>query len=358
MVEPAGNLWGSERVLLDMLRYWDPASAIVCCPPDTPLVKELAALKINAEGAFISHLHEKSKVARLRAAFGVLRTCLKHRPKLVYINQAGCLRVVRTATRLLRLPVVTHVRLFDDVPYLASVAPTSRDLSGLIAISESVADEIQTVPALHALKVDTLYDAFAPPAPVSLSPDQGEPLISCVGRIVPIKGQSVLLDALALGGWQIPSLRTFFVGSGGKYEEELKGRSAALGLSNSVDWLGFHSRPVEIMAKCRAVVVPSAREPLGRVIFEAWHAGSVPVACAQSGGAAEVIRKSNGGILYEHNTPQSLRTALEQAVGLSAAERRQKVESGRAWMKQHCRPESYAAAMAAIFKRAAGSCSS
>lgn len=352
MVEPAGNLWGSERVFLDMLQYWNPASAVVCCPPGTPLVKELAALNIAVEGTFIADLHKRGKADRLRAAFGVFRTCLKHRPDLVYINQAGCLRVVRAATRLLRLPVVTHVRLFDDVPYLASVAPNVRDVSSVVAVSEAVADEIRAVEALRDINVDTLYDAFAePPAlPVTLQRDAN--LLGCVGRIVPIKGQSMLLEALALGRPKIPSLRTVFVGSGGKYEEELKGRSASLGLEKAVEWLGFHSRPIEIMARCNAIVVPSAREPLGRVIFEAWHAGCVPIACARAGGAAEVIRKSGGGILYDDNTPQSLWAAIEQTLGLSAAERFQMVSAGGRWMRQHCRPEAYATAMAAIFQRA------
>lgn len=355
MVEPAGNLWGSERVFLDMLRYWDPALAVVCCPPATPLNKELAALKIAVDNTFIADLHNRGKVDRLRAAFGVLRTCLKYRPDLVYINQAGCLRVVQFATRLLRLPVVTHVRLFDDVPYLGSVAPRRGDVSSLVAVSDSVADEIRAVPSLRALRVDTLYDAFAEPAALPATRHRELNLIGCVGRIVPIKGQSVLLEALALGRTRIPSIRAVFVGSGGKYEEELKCKGIALGLSEAVEWVGFHPLPTEIMAKCIAIVVPSAREPLGRVIFEAWHAGSVPIACARAGGAAEVIQKSRGGILYDENTPKSMWAAIEETIRLSAGERQQMIDAGCRWMRQHCRPESYAIAMAAIFKRAAES---
>jgi hypothetical protein len=43
------------------------------------------------------------------------------------------------------------------------------------------------------------------------------------------------------------------------------------------------------MCTCSMPVCPSHMELLGRVIFEAWDVGAVPVAFSGSGGAAEIV---------------------------------------------------------------------
>jgi len=48
VVEPAGNLWGSEWVLVGFLATvaGSPWQIAVCCPPNTPIVEHLAALPV------------------------------------------------------------------------------------------------------------------------------------------------------------------------------------------------------------------------------------------------------------------------------------------------------------------------
>lgn len=355
VVESAGNLWGSERVLLDMLVGMSGPDVAVCCPPGTPIVSELQRLRIRVFETFVERLHEKTKWSRLRALFGVLRACAAHRPELIYLNQAGCYRIARVAARLFRVPLVVHVRIYDDAEYLARVRPDPRELRGIVAISHAIADEIAKYPALRGLPVHTIYDGYAPTA--ATTPPEAPRVpgrVACVGRMVPIKGQDVLLEALAWRRAQGWATRCAMVGSGDGYWEELKRKCSALGLDDAVEWTGFQRDPLKYLREVAVLVVPSHREPLGRVVFEAWDSGCVPVACAASGGAAEVIAASGGGVLYPKQTAEELGRAIEQALTLGVGERAELVLRGRAWMTEQCAPARYATVMRAVFAQAVG----
>lgn len=353
VLESAGNLWGSERVLLDMLASLAGMDVAVCCPPGTPIVAELARLRIRVFETFIERLHEKSRFTRFAALLGLLRACAAHRPDLLYLNQAGCYRIARVAARLFRIPIVVHVRIYEDAEYLARLAPARHELHGIIAISQAIAEEIARHPALHGLPVHTIYDGYASPPgtgeTLAATPSNSTPQIACVGRMVPIKGQDVLLEALAWRRDRGLATHCAMVGSGEEYWAELQRKSAALGLGDSVAWLGFQREPLATLRQCSVLVVPSHREPLGRVIFEAWDTGCVPVAFAGSGGAAEVLTASGGGILYPHQTAEALGQAIERALTLEAGERRELMRRGQQWMSEHCAPRRYAAAMRDVF---------
>jgi glycosyltransferase involved in cell wall biosynthesis len=84
------------------------------------------------------------------------------------------------------------------------------------------------------------------------------------------------------------------------------------------------------------------------VIFEAWDAGAVPVACITSAGAAEVIAAADGGILYAEQAPESLARALQAALRLPQEEVARLIGNGRSWMSKHCDPRSYNKALAKI----------
>ena len=95
------------------------------------------------------------------------------------------------------------------------------------------------------------------------------------------------------------------------------------------------------LARSRFLILPSDYETLGRVLFEAWDAGSMPICCADSGGAAEVVSASGGGLIYDANTPEGICEAMVRAVALSEDERLDKVAKGREWAKLNLSVEAY-----------------
>ena len=354
VIEPSGDLWGSERALLDMLDNVRGMDLAVCCPPETPLQRELTKRHIRAIPYYVYGLHKKRKWHRLRAAFGVLRSCLQFRPDVIYLNQSGSYKIVLPAAWLLRLPIVAHVRIFEDAAYLARQNPDESRLRGLIAISAAIESEIRRFPSLDVVPVHRIYDAYVPtPNEVHSNAATTVKRIACIGRIVPVKGQDVLvkaLGALVRPGFNIECL---IVGEGDKdFLRRLTALAIGARILHSVQLTGFVADVVPLLRTCVVLVCPSHREPLGRVIFEAWDAGIVPIAYAGSGGAAEIIAASQGGLLYEAQTPDALAKVLQEALELERERSERLVRNGRAWMARNCSPGPYAESITRILSDA------
>src|SRR5437660_12829561 len=91
ILEPSGNLWGSERALLDFLGAashsdWELG---VCCPPRTPIIGELARLPVRTIPAFTRGLHRLNRRARAAAALRLALTVRRFRPDVLHANEAG-----------------------------------------------------------------------------------------------------------------------------------------------------------------------------------------------------------------------------------------------------------------------------
>lgn len=351
IVEPAGNLWGSERALLDLVDAARDLDIAVCCPPGAPLKVELERRRIRTLPWFIAELHRKPRWRRLQAALGVIRACITFRPDVIHLNQSGAYRTALPAASLLNLPVVCHVRIFEDVAYLAERISIPQRLKALIAISGAVETEIRRFPTLRTVPVHRIYDAYTRAAGV-VGVKQQASRFACVGRITPIKGQDVLLRALQITSLFEGEVEGLIVGDGEvDYVRLLREMEPAKGPVR-VTWTGFLADVAPLLQTCRVLVCSSHREPLGRVIFEAWDAGATPVVFAGAGGAAEVVLASGGGLLYAQQTPESLARTLAEALRMSESERSRLVANGRAWMTKHCAPESYGRALAAVLERA------
>ena len=357
VIEASGNLWGSERALLDLLDALPMLDVAVCCPPQVPINRELAKLNIRTFPYFVYGLHEKSRWHRLRAAAGVLRACLEFRPDVIYLNQGGSYKVALPGATILDLPVVSHIRIFEDAAYLARQRPSPRRLRGIIAISSAVETEIRRFPQLHSIPLHRLYDAYAPvlPALQNLSQERMVNRVACVGRLVPIKGQDVLVGALCMLKDFKGRGECLFIGDGEEsFIQELRQMALRGNSSYCIQWLGFAGDVLPLLLTCSVLVCPSHSEPLGRVIFEAWDAGAVPVAFSGSGGAAEIVAAAEGGILYEEQTPVSLASALRDVLELDQEQRARLVNNGRCWMSDNCNPKIYGEALSTILVSACG----
>lgn len=342
VVDPAGGLWGSERALLDLIQACPQIHWAVCCPPRTPLAAELQRRGVALYPWFVERLHQRSRLARARAALGVLQACLAFAPQALHLNQSGAWRVVQPAAALLDLPVCCHVRLFEDAAYLAGCRPSPRRLRAIIAISAAIERELRQQPSLDPIPVHCLLDGYRCVQPSAPSPEPRHG-IACVGRIAPIKGQELLLQAMALPG---PHQRDGCLIVGGGDREQVAPLQAAS--PAGVRWIGPIDDVPQLLRTAAVLAMPSWREPLGRVILEAWDGGALPVVFAGSGGGAELVTAAAGGLLYPEQTPLALARALAIALELPAAERCRRIENGRRWLRSHCDPQRYGERISAV----------
>lgn len=353
-VEGSGDLWGSERALLDLIQSIGTENMAVCCPPGRPLIAELARLHIRTLPYYIYKLHEKSRWQRLKSALGVLQACLEFGPDLIYLNQAGVYRVAMLAARLLGLPIVAHVRIFEDAAYLARQRASTRQLRSLIAISSAIENEIRCFPELDIIPVHRVYDAYATTQTDDFPSDRIWNRVACVGRLVPVKGQDILLRALRLMDSSQEMPECLMIGDGdANFLQELQQIVSSTNQVTNIRWLGFQKEVLQLLQTCSVLACPSHREPLGRVIFEAWEGGAVPVVFAGSGGAAEIVAASQGGLIYQKQDAECIAATLHRALHLEPEHRKTLLQNGRSWISQNCSPKRYGDTLSTIFSDAA-----
>jgi glycosyltransferase involved in cell wall biosynthesis len=355
IIEPAGNLWGAQRALLDLIEYLDDIEVAVCCPPARPLVPEIEKRKIRLF-PYCRALDRKSQWQRLRAATGILRGCLSFRPDVLYLNQVSCYRVALSAAVLLGLPIVGHVRELEDAACLARARPSPRRLHGLIAASPALLEELRSFPELAPIPMHCHYDGYVRAFEPLLQhvPERSPCRIACIGRVAPDTGEDVLVEAVGLLRRNGEDVECWMMGDGERvFVERLLQRAADVGAASRIAWLGTRDGTrediVAILRTCTALVCLRDRGAPSRAIFEAWDAGAVPIVWTQSGGA-EIVTAADAGILYHEGTPQALAAAIRETLHLDREEMARLVANGRAWLAGNCDARRYGAAIAHVLR--------
>jgi glycosyltransferase involved in cell wall biosynthesis len=235
---------------------------------------------------------------------------------------------VARAARELGCPLVTMV-LGSDVNELAA-RPALRDeirwglqRSGrVVAVSRALRDrvlELGVTPERVRVQhngVDgerfTLRDRQEARTRLNLPPDRR--LILYVGNLSEEKGVEVLLEGMAAlrrsGG---PEANLALVG-GGPLDDRLRARKQALGLGETVRFLGRrpHGEIPDWMAASDALCLPSFREGCPNVVLEALASGR-PVVASAVGGVPELLDRRNGA-LAPPGDPEALAGGLREVL--------------------------------------------
>lgn len=134
-------------------------------------------------------------------------------------------------------------------------------------------------------------------------------IIGMIARLDAEKGIAYLLrafhDLLPL----LPHARLIIVGDGPE-RRELEWLARRLGISDTVQWVGFQENVAEWVKSFDCFVLPSVgRESFGIVLLEALASGC-PVIASDLGGIPEVIENNRTGILVEPGDAGLLMSAL------------------------------------------------
>lgn len=142
----------------------------------------------------------------------------------------------------------------------------------------------------------------------SLGLPHGEPVALFVGRLLPIKQVDVLLRAWA----NVDPGRLVILGDGPE-ATSLGKLTSELGLSDRVTFKGMVTNVVDYLRAADVFVLPSSTEGLSVALLEAMSAGLLPVATAV-GGAVDLIRDGESGLLVESGDVAGLTQALQRAI--------------------------------------------
>jgi len=171
----------------------------------------------------------------------------------------------------------------------------------------------------------------------------GAPTVVCVSRLVPRKGQDMLIRALPAVRARVPGARLLIVG-GGPYEGRLRalaqraGVADAVVLTGSVPWaeLPAHYAAGDVFAMpCRTHAGGLDVEGLGIVFLEASATG-LPVVAGDSGGAPETVREGETGHVVDGRHLTALTDTLVPLLADPDAAAAMG-EAGRRWVAQDWR---------------------
>lgn len=143
---------------------------------------------------------------------------------------------------------------------------------------------------------------FQPPRRPRAEPDTIR--VGGIGALVSWKCWHLVLEALrAMPTLSRAKVRFLHLGApdatapSQRYAAALRAQTVALRLDNFVEWRGGRATAEDFLREIDVLVVPALHEPLSVAMLEALAAG-VPVLASNSGGARDVVVRSQNGWLF------------------------------------------------------------
>ncbi|WP_244507404.1 glycosyltransferase family 4 protein [Methylobacterium phyllostachyos] len=321
------ELYGSDRCFIETvrsLRNTYPAARIdVILPRHGPIVAALepVASRVVIEPLWI--LRRKGLARRLTVDLmalpvAVLRALGRIRASdLVYINTTVVADYL-LAARLRPGRSIVHVHEIPEGAVLKVLRGLIRWSGADVVFNSRATAWAYALPAGATTRV--VYNGIAGPAvPNRGGYDGSRPLrVLMLGRISRIKGQDVLIEAVAaLPEALRQRIDLRIVGSA--FEDEARERAlaeriVAAGLSDRVSLEPFVTDPAALYRWADVVTMPSQRpESLGRVAIEAMAYGVPPLVTA-IGGLPEVVEHGQTGWVVPPGGPEPITQTLADLI--------------------------------------------
>ena len=235
--------------------------------------------------------------------------------------------------------VEQRVSLMDDIivpralrPFLPRLFCWSRRASArVIAVSKQNAELLTSYYGLRSDKITIVHNGVDLPdfkesdiaqARAALRAELGLPeqaiIILTLARLAPNKGHRYLIEAVPEVLRTHPNVHFVFAGEHDQAEPVIA-QISALGLGSHVHLLGFRSDTQDLLAGSDFFALPSLAEGFSLALVEALAAGLLTVA-TDVGGAGEVIRDGEGGLLVPPAASAALAAALNHLLSLDEAE--------------------------------------
>lgn len=322
---------GSDRALFDLVTHLDPTrfTPFLLLKTGDPLAEEYRARGFEvAQLPFVSprNTREWRKHAAFFGWYGphTVRAARQFRRwdvDLVHVNTANNLQGP-VAAKLAGKPLVWHVRewLPDSRVGAAMRGLVARLATRAIAISNAVAGSLGGCGG----RLQTVFDGIdlgaylaatrAPEVRREWDIAEDAPVVACVGRLEPWKGQHVLVEAVPAMLARCPEMRVLIVGGAAankpEYDVALKRRCGELGVAHAVHFTGIRRDIPRILAAADVLALPSVSpEPFGLTVIEAMASGC-PVVATNRGGPLDSVEDGATGLLVPPDDAAALGDAI------------------------------------------------
>jgi glycosyltransferase involved in cell wall biosynthesis len=301
-----------------------------------------AAVRLLRVPGLVRELSPRRDVVALWQLAALFR---RERPHLVHTHTSKAGILGRIAARWARVPVVIHTphghvfhsyggRLRSAL-FIAMERICAPLADRLVALTDAERQEHLDVgigragqwATIHSGVEFSLFDScrlWRRTVRAELGIPEDAVVMGTVGRLVPVKGQAYLLEALARLARREPRLHLLLVGEG-PLRPDLIVQAGALGLAVRehgitgvtqpvphapvVHFLGLRRDVPRCLAAMDLFALPSLNEGMGRVLVEAM-AMELPCVASRISGITDVVDDQVTGLLVSPCDPEALATAL------------------------------------------------
>ena len=314
------ELYGSDRSFIDSVAAlredWPQAEIDVVLPHDGPICAPLraSATRIELEPLFVLRRRGLAKLI-VTAPFRIIPALWRAKRRmgaadLVYVNTVVVLDYLLAACFFSR-KLLVHVHEIPDGLKLHAFRRLLQWTRAEVIFNSKATQSAYRLPAGYIQHV--VYNGVAAPACVDAPDYDGtRPLrLLMLGRISRIKGQDLLIEALALLPKAIARrIEVRIVGESFQNdtvrEAALRGAVTAAGLDSIVRFEPFQKDTAPLYRWADVVTVPSRLpESLGRVAIEAMAHGRPPLV-ARIGGLTEIVQDGVTGWVVPPNDANAL----------------------------------------------------
>jgi glycosyltransferase involved in cell wall biosynthesis len=274
---------------------------------------------------------------------GVLRREFSNPPPdlvIEDINKAPCFTPWWTKAKVaVIVPHLFGTTAFREAPLpmalavvtLESLIPPVYRRSPFVVISESTRDDLARrgipPPSVTVVHCGLDHASYRPDPAVKKSI---APTVLYIGRVRRYKGVDWVMRTWPAVRKRVPGARLVVVGDG-PYLPKLRASAERLGLTSSVEFLGFLplAEKVRRLREAWVLVQPSPKEGWGLTVVEAGACGTAVVA-ADSPGLKDSVRDGETGLLVPWGDDARLADSLARVLE-DGALRGRLAEAGEAW---------------------------
>ncbi len=231
-------------------------------------------------------------------AMKLSRHLRQRRPVILHSHNNSPLLVGAVARRLANVSCHVHTKHGASTPSSLLARVGMRWAAGRVdrvaVVSAATHRDAVAVDGFPPDEITVLRNGVARPETTAAGVEPTWSAI-CVGRLEPVKGHRHLIDAVALIVARHPEFRLAIVGDGSE-RRSLTAQVRALGVEQSVEFLGMRDDVQHLLPRAAMFILPSISEGVSLTLLEAMAAG-LPIVATAVGGTPEVVANRQSALL-------------------------------------------------------------
>ncbi len=352
---------GGQQSLLQLLTHLDRHQfrPTLLCPEQGELSDRVEAMGIETIVWPLPRVSHRSVWSIIRTVGRLVSALRRRRIRLIHTDAPRETFYAGIAGAIGRVALLWHVRACSgdwSDRWLAAFSDR------LILVAEALRPRFRfNVSGEDQHKLTVIHNGVELTMPASVEPQRSAirkrlnvgpatVVMIAVGRVEPLKGTGILLEALGRLPRKCRDYRVLLVGPLEQaYRARLEAQAERVGVADRVEFAGFQSPVQPWIAAADLLVHPSLYEAFPRVILEAMTLAK-PVVASRVGGVAEAVVDGETGLLVPAEQAEALAAALEQCL-MDASLRERMGKAGRQRVETAFGAEQHARQVEAEYHR-------